>query len=142
VPGYRVSGFLSAERKLGARVKGVSFPLGREETSCEGEGCQFSSRPRGNLVPVFMRGKQGYVSWAVQLYGCHVDEVVRTTDRRINGNRKHTLLGPAPVKESMCWVLNACSVDNERYGNASRVRVGDGCGYGPYIVDGRLVVLK
>lgn len=139
--GARVSGFLSADRKLGARVKGeyssrpreklsakvkgATFPLGREETWCQ---CLW--------------GKQGYVSCAVQLYGCHVDEVVRTTNRRINGNSKHTLLGPAPVKESICWVLNACSVDNGRYGNASRVRVWDGCGYGPYIVDGRLVVLK
>ena len=54
---------------------------------------------------------------------------------------EHAVLGPAPVKESICWVLNTCTGNNERYGNASWVRVRNGWGYGAYIVDGRLVVL-
>jgi hypothetical protein len=47
-----------------------------------------------------------------------VYRVVRTLDRKINGNLKHALLGPAPVEESMCWVPNACNGNNERNGVA------------------------
>jgi hypothetical protein len=44
--------------------------------------------------------------------------VVRTVDRKTNATGKHALLGPAPVKLSMCWVLSACNgyCSNEEIG--------------------------
>lgn len=68
--------------------------------------------------------------------------VVRTVDRKTNATGKHALLGPAPVKLSMCWVLSECNgyCSNERNGIAFWVRGGIGSEDGPYIVDGRLVV--
>jgi hypothetical protein len=88
----------------------------------------------------FPLGREDPRTLSISPYNCTTATWIQTIDRKINDNRKHALFGPTLVKESMCWVLNAYNGNNERYGNASRVRVGNGWGHGPYIVDGRLVV--
>ena len=71
-----MQGFLSAERKLGGN----------------GTGWKVSDKVSDM--------KSGPRQLSVHMYGCHVCTVVRTTDSKINGNGKHTLLEPAPVKEA------------------------------------------